>query len=392
MFYEHLSTFPEDPIFGLYKRYLQDPRKEKINLGIGIYFDENVEYWPLPSVEEAKKKEAKKRFVADYLPIDGDLGFQEEMGKLILQETYLVEKEKIFLAQTLGATGALFLAADFLRTQGFTSIFLPEPTWANHKNIFSHKGLTPSYYPYFDEVNQKILFKEFLSFLEKIPGNSLILLHGVCHNPTGMDFSREEAKELLTKIKEKNLFPIVDFAYHGLARGVEEDTFLVKELFRQQVSCMVSYSCSKNFGLYRERTGLFLAYLEREIWQEKLKSQMLFLIRSSYSNPPSYGSRLVLEILQDFSLKQRWKEDLSVMRARIQKARDLLVEGLGEKKFSSIRKQKGLFSLLPLRESMVSELVNEFGIYLPKSGRINFCGISEKNIEYLLQALKKVMQ
>ncbi len=393
MFYERLETFPEDPIFGLYTKFLQDPRKDKINLGIGIYFNENLEKKALLSVEKAKEKDASKAFVATYLPIEGDPLFIEEMEKLLLGKLYPSVKEKIFSAQTIGATGALSLSASFLQKQGFSSIFISDPTWPNHKNIFSSEGITPSLYPYFDRKKQEVSFEKLLLFLEKVPNGSLFLFHGVCHNPSGMDFSEEQTEKLLEKIEKKAIFPIVDLAYHGLGLGVEEDLQFIRALFERDIPSIVAYSCSKNFGLYRERTGLFLAYCKSKKIQERLRSQILFYIRSTYSNPPSYGARLAGEVLQDPSLKTKWQEDLSSMRKRIEKARSLFSKGLQKEGIdvSFVERQKGLFSLLSLEESQVSQLIEKYAIYLPKSGRINFCGISQNNIEYLVEAFKKVM-
>lgn len=393
MFYEKLIAAPADPIFGLYQAYLSDSRKDKINLGIGIYSDETLHHPTLSCIDVAKDKALKRPLIADYLPIEGHPSFREEMAKMLLGKA-LYDPDTWLSIQTLGGTGALSLAAQFLADQGFIQIYLPQPTWVNHINLFEKVGIKCLSYPYFSSSQDGLDYSQMKDFLQEMETHALVLFHMTCHNPTGCDPNKKQWEELLSIVEKKSLYPIFDFAYHGFCEGEDTDLEVLRLFAKAQVPLMVCYSCSKNFGLYQQRVGLLLTFGKTKDWKEKIASLLKKNIRANYSNPPSFGPQLVCEILQDPMLKQQWSEDLQEMRNRLSKGRKYLVEALNQQlsqDFSYLLSHKGMFSLLPLQKEQAKKLIDTFGIYLPASGRINVCGITQKNAGYIAQALSQVL-
>jgi len=388
MILKNLKKAKPDPIFGLYEAFLQDKRREKINLGIGIYTDQKLHHWPLPCVEKARQELAQKPVTADYLPIEGEEKFTKLLSAEILGKNL---SNKIVQVQTLGGTGALSLAASFCSELGIQKVFFPDPTWANHKNIFLQNSFTLASYSYYCSKEQKITFSELFAVLQKQEEPSIVLLHAVCHNPTGQDFSKEEWGKLADLFRtKKNFIPLFDLAYHGLGEDEVTDLYPIRLFEKENFPFLVAYSCSKNFGLYQHRLGMLLGHFEEEETAEKALSQWKFLIRANYSNPPSFGAQLVKKILEKESLKKAWYLDLQTMRERITSARTHFTKALKNTSLNYLLKQKGMFSLLPLSAKQTEELKEKYAIYLPASGRINFCGINENNLEKILQALHKV--
>lgn len=373
-FLNQLKAAPPDSLFGIQNAFDNDPRKNKVNLSIGTYKTEKLEPLILSSVKEAEKFLIETEVSKDYLPIEGYPPYIDKIKQLIFGDAI----DEVFGVQAVGGTGALRLAAYFLRKAGFTKVYLSDPTWGNHARIFEQAGLLVESYPYFE-------WEKPFSRMEK---NSLVLLQACCHNPTGTDPAKEQLEEIGKIMKARALFPIFDFAYQGFGEGIEEDAWGVRFFMRLGIPFMVAASQSKNFGLYRERVGsLFLRSLSKSD-VSRLLSQMKVAIRGLYSNPPAHGALIVAHILASQHLSALWQSELREMRQRILDMRHLLVEKLPFLNF--ISEQKGMFSFTHLKENEVERLQEEFGIYMLKNGRINVAGLNSKNVGYVSEAILAV--
>ncbi len=353
---------PPDPILGLLSAFRAEARPNKVNLGVGIYLWEPI----MESVQKAELRMAAAGENKYYLPIDGDPDYLKLLHQLLLGKTH----DRIFGAQTVGGTSALRLAGDCLRQLlDHKAIYICKPTWGNHLKIFPAAGLSIEEYQ--------------MDAIESVPPGSPILFHTCCQNPTGIDPTEEEWRQIATTVKKNKLLPIFDTAYQGFGDGLEEDVFSVRHFVEEGIDLMVTYSCSKNFGLYSERTGaLFVATPSRQV-AERLGSRAKQLIRTNYSNPPCHGARIVRTILSDETLAQEWRQEVDQMRTRIHEMRDTFAERTGLR----IAQQKGMFSFLGMNKEQVERLTLEFAIYLPASGRINLTGLTAQNLDYVVEAI-----
>lgn len=394
MFFDHLTLAPADPLFGIKTQFDKDLRKEKVFLTLGVYQTDKLEKKLMSAVHRAAQKIAQKDSSAEYLPIDGLPLYLSEVTKLIFGKgkNYPEKQALIYGAQTVGGTSALRLGGDFLFQHFGKEIYLSDPTWANHKKIFASCGLKINSYPYYDLKTNTIDFDKMSAFLAKLPEKSTVLLQPCCHNPTGADLSFQQWEALALLFKTKKHLAFFDFAYLGFGEGRELDTQAIRLFLEMNLEFLVAFSASKNFSLYKQRTGaLFFSTASKED-KSKIASHVKSIIRANYSNPPAYGAQIVAEVLSNADLKKEWEKEIDQMRLRIDHYRQKLAEALKLKDFSYLKKQKGLFSLLGLSPEQVNVLKQSYALYLPDSSRINIAGVGSQNLEYIVSALEGVLK
>ncbi len=394
-FFDKVPLAPPDPIFGVIAAFQKDPRKEKINLGAGIYKTEDLRTPILASVKAAEKAVLESEESKDYLPIEGDRNYFEGMGGLVLgKEIWAKEKERIAAFQTVGATGALKIGGTFLKEEAENPVLIPDPTWPNHRAVLTHSGLKVENYPYYDAKKHKIN-ENLIPFLEKLNPGTILVLHGSCHNPTGCDPTLEQWKELCAVIKAKRLIPFFDFAYQGLGRGLDEDAEAIRYFVKNGIEMLLAVSNAKNLALYGERAGCLFIVSESAKIAEHIISRVKQMIRTNYSNPPIHGARVAAYLLGNDALRKKWEGELKEMRERIHRLRLDLYERLAAKKknsdFSHFKRGQGMFCYTGMTKEEVERITEQYAIYLPKDGRINICGLTQKNLDYVVDAIATVM-
>lgn len=387
--FSFLSLLPPDPILGLTAAFKADPRKEKINLGVGAYQTDQGKSWVLPSVEKAEQLVLAQNLDKQYLPITGDAAFVTLFAKLVMDTI----PEHFFGMQTVAGTGALRLAIDLLQRANLTPLRLSSPTWPNHTGICNRINFPIQPYRYYSAKG--VDFSGMVEDLEKQEGGS-ILLQASCHNPTGFDLTEQQWRDLSEVCQRQKIFPLFDIAYQGFGEGLQEDARAIRIFVEQGHNLLFTASCSKIFGLYGERVGMLGAVCQSAEQAAVIGSHLKNIARASYSTPPLHGARIVKTILADKGLQKEWEQDLQVMRERIQKMRSFLITSLQNKglkeRFAPVEQQKGMFSYTGLHEEEVKNLTEKFGIYMPKSGRINVAGLTENNLSYVVDALAEVVQ
>lgn len=395
--FDDVETLPADPIFKLNAEFKSDSRDSKVNLGVGSYKTAELEPVILGSVKKAEKRLANSQDSKEYLAIDGERRYLEALTELIFGVDHpAVKAGKIYSAQTIGGTSALSIGANFLKQEGIQQLFMSNPTWANHKPLFTRAGFEIEYYPYYSHRKHSLKFEEFKKSLKKMPERALVLLHACCHNPTGMDLSPDQWREVSDIMKEQALIPYFDCAYQGFGDSLDEDAFAIRHFAEEGHEMLLAYSCSKNFGLYNERVGALFVVSKQEENVKKIASQIKRLIRTNYSNPPAHGAKIVRTILEDPILKENWRKELKTMRERIAAMRQNLSSGLSakcpSKDFSFMKDQKGMFSFLGLERDQVDCLKAENAIFMPGTGRINVAGLSSLNLDYVIDAVVSVSE
>lgn len=380
MFFQQIKEAAPDPIFGLLGAFHRDPRREKINLMVGIYKDNEGNAPVLKSVQRAMGR--MEETVADYLPIDGLPELVEVIGLLAFGQL----NETIYGAHTPGGTGALRVGAELLIQEGAKGCYVPNQTWPNHFSIFQRAGFEVMEYPYYSFKKKGFDLESVLSFFSKIPKRSILVFHACCHNPTGADPTSTQWHEISKIVKNRELFPFFDFAYQGLGEGITKDREAVEIFLQEGHEMAVAYSCSKNFSMYCQRVGALFVVSEKK---KAVESQTKKIIRALYSNPPAHGARLVTEVLK--REKGLWSEELDKMRLRLNKMRDLLIDRLsGHMDVEYLQNHKGMFSLMELNKQQVERLIQEFGIYMTDNGRISVAGLTTENVDYVVNSLVKV--
>ena len=389
--FDDLTQLPEDPIFGVNHAFAKDPRKGKINLSIGAYRTEELLSYTLPSVLEAKKQLMRNTSNKEYLPIEGEQGFREEIAKLSLGKYH----KEFYTGGSLGGTGALNLIGQLLKQACVQSLYIPDPSWPNHKGIFCATGLKTYTYPYLASATD-IDLEGILNTIQSVDGSAAFIFHANCHNPSGCDPTKEAWDKIAQALKDHNHFVILDMAYHGFGEGLEEDQKALHIFMKYELDMAVCYSCSKNFGLYGERVGaLCIRSKSKEILASHIKNKA----RTTYSNPARFGEEIVATILQDRKLKSAWEKELSAMRRRITSMREKFYEalisfsdkkGLSEETWPDIRKQKGFFGFMGITAKEVELLEKDYAIYMPKSGRVNMAGLCNSNIDTVAAAFVEV--
>ncbi|MEM6330457.1 MAG: amino acid aminotransferase, partial [Planctomycetota bacterium] len=385
---------PPDAILGLTEAFKADPNPHKINLGVGVYQDASGTTPVLDSVREASRRALERMATKSYLPIPGAPGYGAAVQRLAFGDGHeVIESQRAFTAQTPGGTGALRVVGEFLRMNlPAATLHMTDPTWANHPAVFAAAGVPTASFPYFDAATNGLDFEATLAAIDKMPAGDAILLHGCCHNPTGMDPTPGEWKRLADAVYGRGLLPVLDFAYQGFADGIEEDAAGLREFCRGGAELIVCTSFSKNFGLYRERVGAVSFVAESAERRAVVASQVKRCIRTLYSNPPAHGAELVSIILGDPELTRQWHGEVAAMRERINAMRSLLVEKLAPVgDYAFINRQRGMFSFSGLMKAQVERLREEDAIYIVGSGRINVAGVTPANADRLCDAIARVV-
>lgn len=395
--FETLTAAPPDAILGLTEAFKTDPNPNKINLGVGVYKDAQGITSILPSVKQAEDRMLTNEQTKTYLPIDGLPAYSAAVQEILFGLAHeIVVNERAVTAQTPGGTGALRVAADFIaQSMPNATIWLSEPTWPNHPNVFGAAGLSIATYPYFDSATNGLAFNKMLETIRTIPAGDVLVLHGCCHNPTGVDLSPAEWQLVADATADRQILPLVDFAYQGFANGLSEDAAGLLTLCQSGTELLISSSFSKNFGLYNERTGALTLVTGDKNTAQITLSHIKRCIRANYSNPPSHGANIVKTVLTDANLRKIWEGEVTEMRDRINTMRHLFVETLNEKSVdrdvSFIAKQRGMFSFSGLTPEQVQTLRERHAVYVVSSGRINVAGMTEDNMDYLCTAIADVL-
>ncbi|MGV7167579.1 amino acid aminotransferase [Xanthomonas citri] len=395
-FFANVEQVPGDPILGLTEAYNADSRPNKVNLGVGIYYDENGRIPLLRAVHKIEQQLAQDAKPRGYLPIDGLAAYDKATQELLFgADSALVTSGRVATSQTVGGSGALRVGADLLKKLLPTAtIAISNPSWENHRAVFGAAGFEVVDYTYFDAATHGLNFDGMLADLAKLEPGTVVLLHACCHNPTGADLSREQWKQVAGLLKERNLFPFVDIAYQGFDKGIEADAYAVRLLAAEGIdSYVVASSYSKSFSLYGERVGALSVVSATAAEARAVQSQVKRIIRTIYSSPSTHGAALVAGVLTSPELRDLWEQELTDMRERIHSLRAGLVEKLatlGAPEFDFIQRQAGMFSYSGLTKTQVDRLRDEFAIYAVGTGRICVAALSQRNLDYVAQAMATV--
>ena len=396
--FESLRAVPADPILNLSVLYRQDTNPNKVDLGVGVYKDETGHTAIMAAVSRAQERLLVEEDTKTYVGMAGSKRFCDLLSQVTLGTDHQVLTDnRIALAQTPGGSGALRVLGEFINVaKPGATVWVGNPTWANHIPVMTSAGLTVKQYPYYDAKTRGVDFDAMIAALEAdAQAGDVVLLHGCCHNPSGADLNLAQWQATADLIKAKGLLPYVDIAYQGLGEGMDEDAAGLRLMANTVPEMVIASSCSKNFGLYRERTGMAMVITATAEQASLAQSQMNSVIRSNYSMPPSHGAMVVGTILAGPKLKQMWRDELKTMRKRIKDLRSQLVDAIKaegvEQDFSFIKRQNGMFSFLGVSAEQVDKLVNEHSVYLVGSSRINLAGLNQHNIAYVAKAIAAVL-
>ena len=394
--FEQLKPVPTDPILGLMTEYKADTNPKKVDLSVGVYKNESGDTPVMRAVKKAEQQRLETETTKSYLGLAGDVQFNDLMTSLVFGDHDAVKAGRIKTAQTPGGTGSLRVAAEFIkRSNPNATIWVTNPTWANHFSIFGAAGLTTNEFPYFDFDTMGLKFEEMVASLNTIPEGDVVLLHACCHNPSGMDLTIEQWQIVADIAKKQKFTFLIDSAYQGFGEGLDEDAAGVRLLASQLDELLVSASCSKNFGLYRDRVGTFSVMTANAAQADIAYSVALNVIRAIYSMPPAHGAAVVANILSTPELKALWEQELTEKRTRINGLRSFIVEKFKEHNvpgnFDFIAKQNGMFSFLGISKEAIQTLKDEYSIYIVGSSRINVAGVNDNNADYLAKALADVL-
>jgi aspartate aminotransferase/aromatic-amino-acid transaminase len=396
--FEHIQAAPADPILGLNDAFRNETNPNKINLGVGVFKDENGATPILKAVKQAEERLVANEKTKSYLSIEGTEAYRAAVQTLLLGADHeIITKQRAYTAQTPGGTGALRVAAEFIKKHmPDATVWVSNPTWANHQSIFQSVGLEVGSYAYYDAASKSLDFEAMLASLSQVPAGDVVLFHGCCHNPTGIDPTSSQWQQLAKLCSKQGFLPLFDFAYQGFGVGLDEDAQGLRTFLQQVPEMLIANSFSKNFGLYNERVGAITAVCETAEQAETVFSQVKRCIRTNYSNPPAHGAAVVTEVLTDPQLRSLWEMELQAMRTRIHEMRGLFVATLRakgvEQDFSFISQQQGMFSFSGLTPEHVAQLKQEYGIYIVGSGRINVAGMTKDNMEPLCDAIAAVLK
>lgn len=388
---------PRDPILGLTEAFNADTRPTKVNLGVGVYYNEEGRIPLLRAVEEAEKARIAAHAPRGYLPIEGIGAYDQAVQKLLFgNDAALLADSRVVTAQALGGTGALKIGADFLkRLLPDAAVAISDPSWENHRALFESAGFRVQSYRYYDAVSHGLNRAGMLEDIKALPARSIVLLHACCHNPTGVDLSADDWKQVLEAIREGGHVPFLDIAYQGFGDGIEEDAAAVRLFAESGLQFFVSSSFSKSFSLYGERVGALSIVTASKDEAARVLSQIKRVIRTNYSNPPTHGASVVSSVLNSPELRALWESELAGMRGRIQSMRQAMVEQLAaqgaKRDFAFVARQRGMFSYSGLSAEQVERLRTEFGIYAVATGRICVAALNQRNIASVTQAIAQVL-
>jgi len=395
--FDRLNAAPPDAILGLTEAFKKDSNPAKINLGVGVFRDAKGTTPILESVKRAEAKLLEKETTKNYVGIPGDAAYGAKVRDMLFgAEHEIITSGRAATAHTPGGTGALRVAGDFIHKMlPDAAIWMSSPTWANHPAVFDAAGVEVKTYPYYDPANKTLDFDAMMEGLRQIPAGDVVLLHGCCHNPTGVDPDLGQWKAIAALMKEQGLLPLIDFAYQGFGDGLEEDAAGLREFCTPGCELLICSSFSKNFGLYNERVGALTVVAASSEDLGKAFSNVKVCVRSNYSNPPFHGGGIVHEILADPELTALWQRELKEMRERINGMRKLFADTMRAKTdkmdFGFLVDERGMFSMSGLNKDQVNALREQYSIYIVGSGRINVAGMTEDNMEGLCDAIAAVL-
>ncbi|HUG21117.1 amino acid aminotransferase [Piscinibacter sp.] len=387
---------PRDPILGLNEQFNADPNPAKVNLGVGVYYDDDGKLPLLKCVAQAEKQMVEAPKARGYLPIDGIAAYDKAVQGLVFgADSEAVQAGRIATAQAVGGTGGLKVGADFLkRVNPNAKVLISDPSWENHRALFESAGFVVENYPYYDTACRDIDFGGMLAALAAAPAGTIVVLHACCHNPTGYDITPDQWKQVIATVASRGLVPFLDMAYQGFGEGIAEDGAVIGLFMAAGIDFFVATSFSKSFSLYGERVGALSVICESKEEAGRVLSQLKRVIRTNYSNPPTHGAQVVATVLTTPALRSLWEEELAAMRVRIKQMRQALQDKLKaagvQQDMSFITRQKGMFSYSGLGKQQMHRLRDEFGIYGVDSGRICVAALNSKNIDAVVRAIAQV--
>jgi aspartate aminotransferase len=396
--FQSLQPLPPDPILGLSAAYRADENPKKVDLGVGVYKDANGKTAVMRAVKRAEEFLVNSQETKAYVGPTGAAGYNDIIATIVLGESL---KQSLggrrVTVQTPGGCGGLRLAAEFIvKANADATVWVSDPTWANHVPLLGSAGLKIEQYPYYDYDTHSVRFDEMLSCLQRVPAGDLVLLHGCCHNPSGADLTQAHWQAIKEVALSQGFTVFIDLAYQGLGDGLEQDVYGVRLLAEALPELIVVSSCSKNFGLYRERTGALTLICENDAATSAATTLLAAAARANYSMPPDHGAAIVQTVMQNPELQADWDAELKEVRDRINSLRSLLVSSLRaaglERDFSFIEREKGMFSFLGVNKAQIQTLINGYSIYLVGSSRINVASINDSNLDYLVDSVAAVLK
>ncbi|MFM1713394.1 amino acid aminotransferase [Aeromonas salmonicida] len=396
--FEHVDAYAGDPILTLVETFHKDTREQKVNLGIGLYYDEQGRIPLLASVQQAEAQRAAAPAPRPYQPMEGAANYRTAVQHLLFGADHeAVKAGRIATIQTIGGSGALKIGADLLKRYFPTSeVWVSNPTWDNHKAMFEGAGIQVHDYPYYDAATGGVQFDAMIDCLSQLPAKSIVLLHPCCHNPTGVDLSSAQWDKVIALVVDKGLIPFMDIAYQGFGDGLEEDAYAIRAMVAASVSFFVSNSFSKSLSFYGERCGGLSVICKDAEEAGRVLGQMKATVRRNYSSPPTHGGQITAAVMNDASLHALWVDEVSEMRIRIKAMRQKLFEVLSAKvpgrDFGYFISQRGMFSYTGFTPEQVDRLREEFAVYLVRSGRMCVAGLNSRNVDYVADAMAAVLK
>ncbi|MDE1145953.1 MAG: aspartate/tyrosine/aromatic aminotransferase [Azospirillaceae bacterium] len=385
--FDALKPQPADALLSLIALYRDDPRAQKLDLGVGVYRDETGATPVLRAVKAAEARLLETQTSKSYLGPEGDIRYTELLQPIVFGRG--LSSDEVAAVQTPGGTGALRLAAELIaKAKPGAKVWLGTPTWPNHAPIMNSAGLTVATYRYYDQATQVVLFDEMMAALNGADAGDIVLLHGCCHNPAGADLDAAQWKAVAELVAARGLVPLIDLAYQGLGDGLEQDAAGARQVLAAVPDALLAYSCDKNFGLYRERVGALYVKAATAARTELIRTNILSLARANWSMPPDHGAALVRVILDDAGLTESWRTEVDEMRTRINQVRQALATG--DDRLAFLARQRGMFSLLPLSAEQVGVLRRDHAVYMAGSGRINLAGLTVATVPQFIGALRAV--
>jgi aromatic-amino-acid transaminase len=395
--FQHITPYAGDPIFAIVEAFQRDPRPGKVNLSIGIYFDEEGRLPVLPSVQQAEARILAAGGAKSYLPMEGDAAARAQVQALLFGAGHpAVTSGRIATIQTVGSSGGLRVGADFLKAWlPDSAVWVSDPTWDNHRSMFEGSGFAVHTYPYYDAATGGLRFEAMLEVLRTLPARSIVLLHACCHNPTGVDLTPAQWDAIVPVLRERELLPYVDLAYQGFGDGMHEDAYAVRALADAGIVFFVANSFSKSMSVYGERCGALSVVCADAAEAALVLGQLKFTVRRNYSSPAIHAGQIVAHVLGDADLRATWEAEVGAMRERIARMRrslhGVLAAKLPGRDFSYFLTQRGMFSYTGLAPAQVDRLRDEFGVYLVRSGRMCVAGLNAGNVERTAEAMAAVL-
>ena len=396
--FAHVEAYAGDPILTLVETFNKDSRSPKVNLGIGLYYDEEGRIPLLPSVQKAEARRVAEAGPRSYQPMEGAANYRTAVQQLLWGAGHeAVQAGRIATIQTIGGSGALKIGGDLLKRYfPNVDVWVSNPTWDNHRAMFEGAGFTVHDYPYYDAVSGGVKFDDMIACFSQLPAKTIVLLHPCCHNPTGVDLDQDQWRKVIEVVKARDLLPFMDIAYQGFGDSLDDDAFAIRAMTEAGVSFVVSNSFSKNLSFYGERCGGLSVVCGTAEEAGRVLGQMKATVRRNYSSPPTHGGQVTAIVMNDAALRAEWEGEVTEMRVRIKAMRQKLYEVLTAKvpgrDFSYFIKQRGMFSYTGLSPEQVDRLREEFAVYLVRSGRMCVAGLNSRNVEYVADAMAEVLK